>query len=88
MNAVAKERVGRSRPKLTFDIVTVWKQVTPELKAELLAMWERNQAMRDPAQAAARAEQAGWPRRSDEAWGIERKREAELPRVSWSRETV
>lgn len=41
-----------------MEIIPVWKQVTPELKAELLALWERNNAMRDPAQAAARAEQA------------------------------
>ena len=43
---------------MALEIIPVWKQVTPELKAELLAMWERNQAMRDPAQAVARAEQA------------------------------
>lgn len=41
-----------------MDIIPVWKQVTPELKAELLAMWTRNQAMADPALAAARADQA------------------------------
>lgn len=41
-----------------MEIIPVWKQVTPELKAELLAMWERNNAVRDPAQAAARAGQA------------------------------
>ena len=44
--------------RVALEIIPVWKQVTPELKAELLAMWERNQAMRDPAQAAVRAEQA------------------------------
>jgi len=41
-----------------MEIIPVWKQVTPELKAELLAMWQSNGAMRDPAQAASRAEQA------------------------------
>lgn len=41
-----------------MDIIPVWKQVTPEVKAELLAMWSRNQAMADPALAAARADQA------------------------------
>ena len=41
-----------------MEIITVWKQVTPELKAELLAMWQRNGAMRDPVQAASRAQQA------------------------------
>lgn len=41
-----------------MEIIPVWKQVTAELKAELLSMWEQNNAMRDRAQAAARAEQA------------------------------
>lgn len=43
---------------MAFDIIPVWKQMTPELTAELLAMWQREQAMRNPALAAARAEQA------------------------------
>ncbi|WP_159016268.1 hypothetical protein [Cognatiluteimonas profundi] len=43
---------------MALEIIPVWKQVTPELKAELLAMWEANQAMRNPAQAAVRADQA------------------------------
>ena len=43
---------------MALEIIPVWKQVTPELKAELRAMWEANNAMRDPAQAALRAEQA------------------------------
>jgi hypothetical protein len=41
-----------------LDIIPVWKQVTPKLKAELLAMWARHQAMADPALAAARADQS------------------------------
>jgi len=45
-------------PAASMEIIQVWKQVTPELKAELLAMWDRNGALRDPVQAAARAEQA------------------------------
>ena len=43
---------------MALDITAVWKQVTPELKAELLDMWQRNNALRNPALAAARAEQA------------------------------
>lgn len=43
---------------MASQIIPVWKQVTPELKAELLAMWEASQAMRNPALADARAEQA------------------------------
>jgi hypothetical protein len=41
-----------------MDIIPVWKQVTPDLEAELLGMWQRNNALRDPALAAARAAQA------------------------------
>jgi hypothetical protein len=41
-----------------MEIIPVWKQVTPELKAELVAMWQRGQAMPDPASAATRADQA------------------------------
>jgi hypothetical protein len=48
----------RQRQSVASEIIPVWKQITPELKAELLAMWEANQAMRNPAQAAMRAEQA------------------------------
>ena len=58
MNAVAKKRAIRSRPKLTFDIATVWKQITPELKAELLEFWERNRAIGDADRARQRASQA------------------------------
>jgi len=41
-----------------LNIVPVWNQVTPELKAELLDMWQRNNTLRDPAMAAVRAGQA------------------------------
>ena len=58
MNALGRERVGRSRPKLTFDVATVWKQVTPELEAELLEFWERNHAIGDAERARQRAAQA------------------------------
>ena len=39
-------------------MVPVWKQVTPELKSELMAFWERTRALGGAAQAQARAEQA------------------------------
>jgi hypothetical protein len=51
----------RARPKDTtvaFDILPVWKQVTPELKAELVDFWKNHKAIGDPARAAARTEQA------------------------------
>lgn len=43
---------------MPFDIIPVWKQVTPELQAELRDMWQANNALRDPALVASRAEQA------------------------------
>lgn len=43
---------------MSFDIVPVWKQVTPELKEELVAFWQRNGAIADATRAGARAEQA------------------------------
>ena len=41
-----------------MDITPIWKQVTPELQAELLDMWQQNNTLRDPAMAAMRAAQA------------------------------
>ena len=41
---------------MPLDIIQTWKQVTPELKAELLDMWQRNDTLRDPALAATRAD--------------------------------
>ena len=43
---------------VALDITPVWKQITPELKSDLLAMWDESKAMPNPAQAVARAEQA------------------------------
>ena len=51
---------------MPLDIIQTWKQVTPELKAELLDMWQRNDTLRDPALAATRAEQAVCVARDDE----------------------
>lgn len=42
---------------MAMAITPVWKQVTPELKAELLAFWQRNQAV-DETERNERAEQA------------------------------
>lgn len=41
-----------------LQIQPVWKQMTPELKDELVAFWKANDAVRDPTRAARRAEQA------------------------------
>ncbi len=50
-------RTMRKRDPVTFDVTPVWKQVTPELKAELLAFWKENRAIGDPARAEARADE-------------------------------
>lgn len=41
-----------------IEFVPAWKQVTPELAAELVAFWRSNKAIGDEAAAAARAQQA------------------------------
>lgn len=43
---------------MKVEIVPVWKQVTPELAQELMAFWQANQAIVEPAAAATRALQA------------------------------
>ena len=40
---------------MKVEIVPVWKQVTPELAQELMAFWQANQAIVEPAAAASRA---------------------------------
>jgi len=43
---------------MSFEIIPVWKQVTPELKQELREFWERNRALASGEQADMRADQA------------------------------
>lgn len=43
---------------MSFEIIPVWRQVTPEIEAELVEFWTRNGALADPAKAALRARQA------------------------------
>lgn len=43
---------------MSFQVVPVWKQVTPALEQELLAFWQRNNAIADASRAAERARQA------------------------------
>ncbi|HET7655473.1 MAG TPA: hypothetical protein VFK18_00580 [Luteimonas sp.] len=43
---------------MSFEIIPVWQQVTPELKAELVAFWERNKALGGRVSAEDRAAQA------------------------------
>lgn len=47
----------RERGIVPLDIIPVWKQVTPELKAELVDFWVRTRAIPDPARAAQRADE-------------------------------
>ena len=58
---------------MSLEIVPVWKQVTPELSSELIAMWARNRALPDPTKAAERAAQAVAVGRDTETgalWGV------------------
>jgi hypothetical protein len=43
---------------MSFEITPVWRDVSPELNAELVAFWMRHGALADPARAALRANQA------------------------------
>lgn len=43
---------------MSIDAIPVWKQVTPELQDELVALWTRHRAIADPVLASARAKQA------------------------------
>jgi hypothetical protein len=43
---------------IAFEIVPVWKNITPEISAELIDLWSRTQAIPDADEAAARASQA------------------------------
>jgi len=58
---------------MSLEIVPVWKNVTPELSSQLIAMWARNQALPDPTKAAERAQQAVAVGRDTETgaiWGV------------------
>ena len=44
-------------PSTGYEIIPAWKQVTPELRDEVLAFWTEQKAIGDLAQARARAEQ-------------------------------
>ncbi|HEY4529271.1 MAG TPA: hypothetical protein VIG97_02915 [Luteimonas sp.] len=58
---------------MSLEIVPVWKQVTPELSSELIALWARNRALPDPTKAAERASQAvaiGRDTETGAIWGV------------------
>ena len=44
--------------RLEFEIVPVWKRITPGLTAELVDLWRRNYALVNPLKARGRAQQA------------------------------
>jgi hypothetical protein len=54
---VVAKRASRSKAA-PLQIQTVWKQMTPPLKEELLTFWASHNAVRDPERASNRAEQA------------------------------
>lgn len=54
------------REPVTFDVAAVWKQITPQLKAELFAFWKRNHAIGDPTRAEQRADEAVCIARGDD----------------------
>lgn len=48
----------KGRTKITFSVSQVWRQVTEDLKVELIEFWKRNRAIGDPIEARHRADQA------------------------------
>lgn len=48
----------KERVRKTIEVTPVWKQVTPELAAELVEFWKANRAIGDTQQAERRADQA------------------------------
>ena len=56
----------RQREPVAFRVQTVWKQVTPELRAELVDFWREQRAIGDAAQAEARAGEAVCIARGDD----------------------
>lgn len=54
------------RAPVAFNPVPVWKQVTPETKAEVLAFWTRNRAIGDPERAQQRADEVVCLARGDD----------------------
>ena len=57
---------------MTLEVVPVWKQVTPEIRDELVEFWTRHKAIGDEASQAARADQAVCVGRTDDGaiWGV------------------
>ena len=51
---------------MSLEIITVWKEITPELEAELVEFWISNKAIADPKLAAERAKQVVCLARSEQ----------------------
>ncbi len=67
MTSTAKtSRAGRKRDPVAFDVATVWKQLTPELRAEVLAFWQRNKAIGNPGRARQRVNEVVCIARGDD----------------------
>lgn len=54
------------RAPVAFNMLPVWKQVTPEIKAEVLEFWRRNHAIGDPGRAQQRADEVVCLARDDD----------------------
>jgi len=57
---------------VTLEVVPVWKQVTPDIRDELVEFWTRHKAIGDQASQAARADQAVCVGRTADGaiWGV------------------
>lgn len=57
---------------MTLEVVPVWKQVTPDIRDELVEFWTRHKAIGDAASQAARADQAVCIGRTEDGavWGV------------------
>ena len=55
-----------TRAPVTFDVSPVWRQVTPDLKDEVLAFWQQHRAIGDPERARHRADEVVCIARGDD----------------------
>ncbi len=54
------------RAPVAFNVVPVWRQVTPDIRAEVLEFWTRNRAIGDPGRAEQRADEVVCLARGDD----------------------
>lgn len=54
------------RAPVAFNVTPVWKQITPEIKVEVLEFWKHNHAIGDPERAQQRADEVVCLARGDD----------------------